>query len=90
MDLRRYAKSQPCMVRYEGCDGGGETTRLAHWRQIGLSGMGIKCNDLAGAFACANCAAITDTDHSDKAQLEFARGIFRTQDELVKRLLVRW
>ncbi len=44
------------MVRLPGCDGGGETTVLAHYRLAGLCGIGTKPDDLAcGAWCCAPC-----------------------------------
>ena len=53
-DLRKLAKGRPCMIRLPGCDGGGETTVLAHYRLAG-TGMGRKPPDLCGAWACAPC-----------------------------------
>lgn len=43
------------MVRAPGCDGGGETTVLAHIRRAGLGGMGMKVPDLCGCWACHPC-----------------------------------
>ena len=43
MSLRKLARGRPCQVRIPGvCDGGGETTVLAHYRLAGVSGMGYK------------------------------------------------
>ena len=52
---RAAAKGQPCMVRLPGCDGGGETTVLAHYRLAGYCGTGIKPPDVMGAWCCASC-----------------------------------
>jgi hypothetical protein len=50
---RDAAKGQPCTMRLEGCcDGGGETTVLAH-RNGG--GMGTKASDHDAADMCFNC-----------------------------------
>lgn len=47
MNLRKAAKGRDCMVRLEGiCNHNPETTVLAHIRMPGLSGMGIKADDL--------------------------------------------
>lgn len=60
-DLRKLARGQPCLVRLPGCDGGGETTVLAHLRMPGYCGTGIKPDDLAfGAWCCARCHAKID------------------------------
>jgi len=60
-DLRKLARGQPCMVRLPGCDGGGETTVLAHLRMPGYCGTGIKPDDLAfGAHCCGPCHAKID------------------------------
>ena len=61
MNLRKEARGRPCMVRLPGCDGGGETTVLAHYRLAGYCGTGIKPDDLAfGAWACASCHDFVD------------------------------
>jgi hypothetical protein len=52
---RKSAQGQPCMVRLPGCDGGGETTVLAHYRLAGYCGTGIKPPDVMGAWCCASC-----------------------------------
>jgi hypothetical protein len=70
------------MVRLPGCDGGGETTVLAHVRIIGVSGMGLKSEDLLGAWACAPCHRLVDTDR--RHQLDFLNAVIRTQAALVK------
>lgn len=70
------------MVRLEGCDGGGETTVLAHVRIAGISGMGIKAPDFLGAWCCANCHRKADADHSH--ELDFLRGVLRTQYAILK------
>lgn len=58
--LRKLAQGKPCMIRLPGCDGGGETTVLAHYRMSGYCGTGIKPPDLMGAWACDSCHAIAD------------------------------
>lgn len=57
--IRRAAKGQPCTLRLPGCDGGGETTVLAHL-PYGHRGMGRKANDLHSALCCRVCHDILD------------------------------
>jgi hypothetical protein len=48
------------------CNHNPETTVLAHIRMAGLSGMGIKADDLLGAWACSSCHdAIDRRSHTD-------------------------
>lgn len=91
-DLRKLARGQPCLVRLPGCDGGGETTVLAHFRTAGLCGIGFRGNDLAtGAWACYNCHEICDSRIAapdgmtkDEVRLAHAIGVMRTITELVR------
>jgi hypothetical protein len=55
------------MVRLIGiCNHNPETTVLAHIRMPGISGIGIKADDLLGAWACSNCHdAIDRRSHTD-------------------------
>ena len=40
-DLRKYARGKPCQVRIPHyCNGGAETTVLAHIRLAGITGLG--------------------------------------------------
>ena len=57
--LRKHAKGQPCTLRFEGCDGGGETTVLAHIRDR-HKGMGTKASDLSACYACYRCHDLLD------------------------------
>ena len=87
-NLRKLAEGKPCQVRLPGCDGGGETTVLAHYRLAGECGMGMKPPDLLGAWACPSCH-----DHIDRrntsleyefVRLAHAEGCLRTIAKLVK------
>lgn len=54
--LTRAARGRDCQVRIPGvCNGNPETTVLAHYRMAGTCGVGIKPNDLQGAWACSAC-----------------------------------
>ena len=85
MDLRRKARGKPCKVRLPGCDGGGKTTVLAHYRLAGISGGSQKPPDYLGAWACAHCHDVVDgrkplKDHDRLViRLAHAEGVFRTQ-----------
>lgn len=74
MNLRKAARNQPCLIRLPGvCDGGGETTVLAHYRLSGYCGMGQKPADMPwGAFSCGPCHDRVDRRIRDMDQ-EFVR-----------------
>lgn len=84
MNLRKLARGQPCQVRLPGCDGGGDSTVLAHYRLSGLCGMGLKPPDVLGAFCCARCHDVVDGRRQlaeynrDKVRLAHAEGCLRT------------
>jgi len=89
-NLRREAIGRQCTIRLPGCLT--EPCCLAHWRQSGISGMGSKSPDLIGAWACDNCHKQVDTSSrgDPEVQLDFARGVFRTQAVLVAEGKVNW
>ena len=57
---RESARDKPCTLRLPGCDGGGETTVLAHLRYFGWGGMGQKPHDFLAVYACDNCHKIQE------------------------------
>lgn len=89
-DLRKLARGKPCMVRLPGCDGGGETTVLAHLRMSGYCGTSMKPDDLAfGAWCCARCHDAIDgrvktTMTHDELHSAHADGVLRTVAALRK------
>jgi len=94
MSLRTEAKGRNCMVRLPNiCNFNNETTVLAHYRLAGISGMGIKSDDLIGAWACSAChdaidrRANTDLDR-DYVRLAHLEGVVRTIVTLRKEGLV--
>lgn len=90
MNLRAAARGQPCQVRIaDCCNGDPETTVLAHFRLIGISGIGLKVPDLLGAHACSGCHSYIDTHKDDATQLAFALGVLRTIAKLVREGKVR-
>ncbi len=78
------------MIRLEGiCNHNPETTVLAHIRLPGVSGMGLKADDLLGAWACSSChdavdrRSNTDLDR-DYVRLAHLEGMARTIAQLRK------
>ena len=94
MNLRKAAKGRSCMVRLEGiCNHNPETTVLAHIRMPGISGMGIKADDLLGAWSCSACHdAIDRRSHTDLerdyVRLAHLEGMVRTIAQLRKEDLI--
>lgn len=87
MNLRKAARGQPCQVRLPWCDGGGETTVLAHYRLGGLCGTGLKPPDLLGAWCCFSCHEIIDGRRNvdlsrEEIRLAHAEGVLRTLAKL--------
>lgn len=84
MNLRQLAKGKPCMIRLPGCDGGGPTTVLAHFRLSGYCGVGMKPSDLLAAHACASCHDMVDGRRklagvsASELRLAHALGVMRT------------
>jgi hypothetical protein len=94
MNLRNEAKGRGCMVRLEGiCNHNSETVVLAHIRLSGVSGMGIKADDLLGSWACSACHDAVDrrfrTDlDRDYVRLAHLEGMVRTIAQLRKEGLI--
>ena len=89
MSLRKEARNRPCQIRLPGCDGGGETTVLAHFREN--AGIGMKPDDLAyGAWACWSCHEAVDRRRKlpgytqTDLELAHAKGVMRTVNQLRK------
>lgn len=91
ISLRLYARDKPCQIRLPGvCNFDPATTVLAHYRLIGISGMGMKSPDLIGAHACSSCHSYVDSHHDDATKVAFLEGVLRTQSALVKDNIVKW
>lgn len=87
MNLRKLAKGQPCMVRIpDVCNYNLETTVLAH---LNGGGMGMKHNDLLGAWCCSACHAWLDGGFIRTGHAKYVRDLWhmeaiaRTQQELL-------
>lgn len=76
------------MVRLPCCNHNPETTVLAHYRLAGTCGVGMKPNDLQGAWACSACHDEIDRRtrifENEFVRLAHAEGVIRTQDMLIK------
>ncbi len=88
--LTRAARGRECQVRLPGCPNNTETTVLAHYRLAGTCGVGMKPNDLQGAWACDYCHSIADGRlrapaglTRDEIRLYHAEGVMRTIDKLI-------
>lgn len=88
MDLRKHARGKPCMVRVEGvCNGNPETTVLAH---LNGGGMGMKHDDLHGAWCCSDCHDWVDFRTNQPAlsssmrRLYLLEAVIRTQLMLLR------
>lgn len=83
-NLRKLAAGQSCQVRLPGCNHDPRTVVLAHFRMMGLSGLGLKPPDWLGAWCCATCHAQVDSHKDAETQLAFAQGVLRTLSALHK------
>jgi len=90
-NLREQARGECCEIRSPICNYNPETTVLAHYRLIGISGMGLKSPDLIAAHACSDCHDLVDgrrhvvgLQRTD-VQLLHLQGVVRTQAKLIKR-----
>lgn len=86
--LTKAARSRECQVRIPGvCNGNPETTVLAHYRMSGTCGVGMKPNDLQGAWACSACHDACDGRSQLVGRVEarqhHAEGVMRTQAILI-------
>lgn len=86
--LTKLARGRECTVRLPCCNHNPETTVLAHYRLAGTCGVGMKPNDLQGAWACSACHDEIDRrtrlfEH-EFVRLAHAEGVIRTIDILVR------
>lgn len=84
--LREAARGRDCQARLIGiCNHNPETVVLAHFRMIGITGMGYKSgSDWLGAWLCSSCHTEVDRNKSPEIQLDFAKAVFRTQAQLIE------
>jgi len=89
--MSKYTKSakwQHCQVRIAGvCNNNDETTVFAH---LNGAGIGMKHEDILGAYACSACHAwldggyVQDGASRDIRDLEHLRAMVRTQKIMIK------
>lgn len=86
--LTNEAKGRECQVRLPCCNHNPETTVLAHYRLAGTCGVGMKPNDLQGAWACSSCHDEIDRRtrifENEFVRLAHAEGVMKTQNILIK------
>ncbi|MWP62037.1 DUF1364 domain-containing protein [Gilliamella sp. Pas-s25] len=91
--LTKEARGRECTVRLPCCNHNPETTVLAHYRLAGTCGVGMKPNDLQGAWACSACHDEIDRRtrifENEFVRLAHAEGVIRTQDILIKEGKIR-
>lgn len=85
----KAARGKDCLVRLPGCTNNTDTTVLAHYRLAGTCGVGMKPNNLQGAWACSYCHDAVDgrVDTGmprDLIRLYHAEGVLRTVDALIR------
>ena len=89
-DLRKQARGRECQIRLAGiCNFDPETTVLAHYRLIGVSGLAMKSPDLIGSWACHACHSAVDRRTNTDLEFDFVRlahaeGCFRTIAKLIE------
>ena len=90
--ITKSAKGEACTIRFAECYGGpnNETVVLAH---LNGGGVGRKCLDIHGAYACYNCHDILDgrvsSEYSkEEILLRHLLGMKRTQEILVDKGLL--
>lgn len=95
MNLREFAKHQPCLVQYPGCQrfDPEPTTVLAHYRSPVL-GKAQKEHDIIGAHACHHCHDIADSRkpapagwEAEDVEIAFFEGMVRTQQKVCKNVV---
>ena len=91
--LRKSAKGRNCEVRIPGvCNFNPETVVLAH---LGGAGMGLKRNEVHGAFCCSSCHDEIDGRTIDSEftrrdlKLMHHQGVERTQDIWIEEGLIK-
>ena len=93
MNLRDYARGKPCQVHSPLCCNDPERTVLAHFRMLGISGIGLKSPDILGAWCCDRCHEYVDQKTQagkPERDLLLLKGVARTINELVKAEVVTW
>lgn len=96
--ITESAKGQQCQVRIVGvCNGNPATVVWAHANGLASGrGMGLKANDLSGAYACQACHDYYDRrvfvpeEHYAKIKVDFYEGHLRSLVILIEKGLVKF
>lgn len=81
MNLRKYAKGKPCMIRSEVCNGDWLTTVLCH---MNGGGWALKHHDFHGAWGCFACHHYVDEVNVEEGKRLLQDAIIRTQIEILR------
>jgi len=90
VNLRKLARGRECQIRVPGiCSGNPETVVLCHVRMIGISGYGLKANDIHASWGCQRCHDYVDgrtqgTHTYDERRALLLEGMLRTQAILLR------
>lgn len=91
--ITKSARGEDCQVRIPNiCNFDSSTTVFAH---LSGGGIGIKVNDIHGAYCCSSCHDYIDgrtkTKHDKKEiKLWHLEGVIRTQNILLKKFLLTY
>jgi len=93
LKITQSANGEECQVRYPGiCNFNNETTIFAHKNG---AGVGTKSADIFGSYCCSDCHNVVDGKvrynglTSEDEELYFYHGIFRTQQKLLDKGLIK-
>ena len=85
--VRNSARSESCTLRfYQVCNDNPDTVIFAHVGSQG--GMGMKCGDNFGVYACSSCHTKIDTDPKSKNAADIMRALEETQQKLIDKELM--
>lgn len=96
VNLTKLARDRDCLIRVPGhCCGDSSSVVGCHVRMIGISGAGLKADNLFIAWGCGPCHDVVDgrtkTGYShDECRLMLLEGMVRTQAILIKEGVISW
>ena len=85
--IRESARGESCSLRfYQVCNDNPETTIFAHVGSAG--GMGLKCGDNFGVYACSSCHDLIDGRiKSPTGDYDFSADVLRALEETQQKLI---
>ncbi len=96
INLRQQARGRECQIRVPNhCLRTNETVVGCHVRMAGITGIGMKADDLFIAHGCYACHQIVDGQRNSEFSFEERRlmlleGVIRTQAPLVSEGKIKW